>query len=339
MGCAHFFRHFAMKSPIKVAITGAAGQIGYSLLFRIASGSMFGADQPVELHLIEIPPALGALEGVVMELEDCAFPLLAKTVPTADLAEGFRGVNWALLVGSVPRKQGMERADLLGINGKIFVGQGQAIEKNAAGDARVLVVGNPCNTNCLIAMNNAKSVPADRWFAMTRLDENRAKTQLAKRAGVAVERVTNLAVWGNHSPTMYPDFYNARIDGRPATEVIHDSTWLEGEFLKTVQQRGAAIIKARGASSAASAANAIVDTVRSLVTPTAAEDWHSVCICSDGSYGIEKDIICSFPIRSNGKQLEIVQGLPVNEFSRQKIDGTVNELKEERSLVSELIKG
>ncbi len=235
-----------MKSPIKIAVTGAAGQIGYSLLFRIASGAMFGADQPVELHLIEVPQALGALGGVVMELEDCAFPLLRKVVPTADLDEGFRGVNWALLVGSVPRKQGMERADLLGINGKIFVGQGKAIEKHAAGDARVLVVGNPCNTNCLIAMNSARGVPSDRWFAMTRLDENRAKSQLAQRASVEVERVTNLAIWGNHSPTMYPDFYNARIGDRPATEVIHDLGWLEHEFLQTVQQRGSAIIKARG---------------------------------------------------------------------------------------------
>src|SRR4051794_5540262 len=312
-----------MKSPIKVAVTGAAGQIGYSLLFRIASGSMFGHDQPVELHLIEVPQALGALAGVVMELEDCAFPLLAKTVATADLAEGFRGVNWALLVGSVPRKQGMERADLLGINGKIFIGQGKAIERNAAGDARVLVVGNPCNTNCLIAMNNAKGVPADRWFAMTRLDENRAKTQLAKRAGVAVERVTNLAIWGNHSPTMYPDFYNARIDGRPATEVIHDSAWLEGEFLKTVQQRGAAIIKARGASSAASAANAVVDTVRSLVTPTKEGDWFSVAVCSRGEYETEPGLISSFPVRTNDTGWEVAKWVPINEFSRTRIDASL----------------
>src|SRR6201994_2128141 len=211
-----------MKSPVKIAVTGAAGQIGYSLLFRIASGSMFGPDQPVELKLIEIPEAMKALEGVVMELQDCAFPLISKLIPTSDLSEGFRGVNWALLVGSVPRKQGMERKDLLGINGKIFIGQGQAIEKNAAQDVRVLVVGNPCNTNCLIAMNNAKGIPANRWFAMTRLDENRAKMQLALKAGVDVTSVSNLAVWGNHSATMYPDFYNARIDGRHATEVITD---------------------------------------------------------------------------------------------------------------------
>src|SRR5215468_10222749 len=224
-----------MKSPIKVAVTGAAGQIGYSLLFRIASGSMFGPDQPVQLSLIEIPPALGALEGVVMELQDCAFPLLKSITPTADLDEGFRGVNWALLVGSVPRKAGMERKDLLGINGKIFVGQGQAIQKNAASDVRVLVVGNPCNTNCLIAMNNARNIPRDRWFAMTRLDENRAKSQLALRAGVDVTRVTNLAIWGNHSATQYPDFYGARIDGKPALDVIGDEDWLKNTFIPTVQ--------------------------------------------------------------------------------------------------------
>src|SRR6187397_2412297 len=235
-------------SPIRVAVTGAAGQIGYSLLFRIASGSMFGPDQPVILHLVEIEPALPALHGLVMELDDCAFPLLKGVVPTANLDEGFRGVNWALLVGSIPRKAGMERKDLLGINGKIFIGQGQAIERNAAADVRVLVIGNPCNTNCLIAMNNAKGVPADRWFAMTRLDENRAKSQLAKKAGVHVTEVTNLAIWGNHSATQYPDFYNAKIGGKPVTEVISDEAWLQGEFISTVQQRGAAIIKARGSS-------------------------------------------------------------------------------------------
>jgi malate dehydrogenase len=327
-----------MKNPIRVAVTGAAGQIGYSLLFRIASGSMFGPDQPVELHLIEVPGALGTLEGVVMELDDCAFPLLQKIVPTADLAEGFRGVNWALLVGSVPRKAGMERKDLLGINGKIFIGQGQAIEKNAAGDVRVLVVGNPCNTNCLIAMNNARAVPSERWFAMTRLDENRAKSQLARKAGVAVSSVTNLAIWGNHSATQYPDFFNARIGGRAATEAISDQTWLEGEFIQTVQQRGAAIIKARGASSAASAANAVVDTVRSLVTPTAAGDWHSVAVCSQGQYGVEAGLISSFPMRTLADgSLEVVQGVAVNHFSQAKIHATVRELQEERDLVQELI--
>src|SRR5467141_3835297 len=230
-------------TPIRVAVTGAAGQIGYSLLFRIASGAMFGADQPVILHLIEIEPALPALNGVVMELEDCAFPLLKGVVPTANLDEGFRGVNWALLVGSVPRKAGMERKELLGINGKIFTGQGRAIEKNAASDVRVLVVGNPCNTNCLIAMNNGKGVPSDRWFAMTRLDENRAKSRLAAKAGAHVSSVSNLAIWGNHSSTQYPDFYNAKIDGKSATEVIKDEPWLKESFIPIVQQRGAAIIK------------------------------------------------------------------------------------------------
>ncbi len=323
------------KTPIRVAVTGAAGQIGYALLFRIASGAMFGPDQPVILHLIEIEPALPALQGVVMELDDCAFPLLKGIVPTASLDEGFRGVNWALLVGSVPRKQGMERKDLLGINGKIFVGQGQAIEKNAAEDVRVLVVGNPCNTNCLIAMNNAPDVPRDRFFAMTRLDENRAKTQLAKKASVDVTAVTNLAIWGNHSSTMYPDFFNAKIQGRPVPEVIGHREWLEKDFLATVQQRGAAIIKARGASSAASAANAVVDTVRTLITPTPTGDWHSVAICSDGSYQVEKGLISSFPIRSDGQKWEVVQDVPLNDFSRAKIDASVNELKEERSMVSE----
>ena len=323
--------------PLRVAVTGAAGQIGYSLLFRIASGSMFGPGQPVILHLIEVEPALPALAGVVMELDDCAFPLLKSVLATASLDEGFRGVNWALLVGSVPRKQGMERKDLLGINGKIFVGQGKAIEKNAANDVRIHVVGNPCNTNCLIAMHNAKGIPVDRWFAMTRLDENRAKSQLAKKAGVDVTAVTNMAVWGNHSATQYPDFTNARINGRPVPEAIRDETWLKGEFIATVQQRGAAIIKARGASSAASAANAIVDSVGSIINRTAASDWHSVCVVSDGSYGVEKGLISSFPVRSNGQKLEIVQGVSIDDFSRGKIDATVNELKEEKALVADLL--
>src|SRR5216110_1045064 len=326
-----------MTSPIKVTVTGAAGQIGYSLVFRIASGAMFGPEQPVALSLIEIPNALGALGGVVMELHDCAFPLLKSITPTADLDEGFRDVNWALLVGSVPRKAGMERKDLLGINGKIFIGQGQAIEKNAAADVRVLVVGNPCNTNCLIAMNNAKEIPRDRWFAMTRLDENRARAQLAHKAGVEIIRVTNMTIWGNHSATQYPDFYNAKIDNRPANEVIGDEQWLKETFISTVQQRGAAVIKARGLSSAGSAANAVVDTVRSLVNDTAANDWHSVAVCSDGSYGVEEGLISSFPVRVRGGKWEIVQGVPINDFSRTKIDASVTELKEEKSLVSELI--
>jgi malate dehydrogenase len=326
-----------MKPPIKVAVTGAAGQIGYALLFRIASGQMFGPDQPLALHLIEIPAALGALDGVVMELQDCAFPLLESIVPTADLNEGFRDINWALLVGSVPRKAGMERKDLLGINGKIFIGQGQAIQKNAASDVRVLVVGNPCNTNCLIAMNNAKEIPSDRWFAMTRLDENRARAQLAHKAGTRITSVTNMAIWGNHSSTQYPDFYNARIDNRPANEVIGDEKWLQETFIATVQQRGAAVLKARGLSSAASAANAIIDTVFSLTNETPGSDWHSVAVCSDGSYDVEKGLISSFPIRVHGGRWEIVQGVPINDFSRKKIDASVAELKEEKSLVSELI--
>ncbi len=326
-----------MSEPINVAVTGAAGQIGYSLLFRIASGAMFGPDQPVKLRLIEIEPGMKALAGVVMELDDCAFPLLHGIEATSDLNVGFDGANWALLVGSVPRKAGMERGDLLGINGKIFTGQGQAIAANAASDVRTLVVGNPCNTNCLIAMNAAPDVPKDRWFAMTRLDENRAKTQLAKKAGVHVTDVTNLAIWGNHSATQYPDFTNAKIGGKPVTEVIDDQAWLEGEFITTVQKRGAAIIEARGASSAASAANAVVDTVASLVTPTASGDWHSVAVCSDGSYGADEGLITSFPITSSGNaDWSIVQDVPVGDFSRTKIDATVGELREERDAVKEM---
>ncbi|HVF71422.1 MAG TPA: malate dehydrogenase [Chthoniobacterales bacterium] len=328
-----------MKSPIRVAITGAAGQIGYALVFRVASGAMFGPDQPVALHLIEIPPAIDALKGVVMELDDCAFPLVKDIVATTDLNEGFRDVNWALLVGSVPRKAGMERKDLLGINGKIFTGQGQAIEKNAAKDVRILVIGNPCNTNCLIAMNNAKSIPRDRWFAMTRLDENRAKAQLAEKAGVDITEVSNVTIWGNHSATQYPDFYNAKIKGESAAKVIGDESWLKETFIPAVQQRGAAIIKARGSSSAGSAANAIVDTVRSLTTDTASGDWHSVAVCSDASYGVEEGLICSFPVRTNGGNWEIVKDVPLNEFSKTKFDASVTELKEEKSMVSELIGG
>jgi len=327
-----------MSQPIRVAVTGAAGQIGYSLLFRIANGEMFGPDQPVSLQLIEIEPALKALEGVVMELDDCAFPLLQGIEATADLNEGFSGVNWALLVGSVPRKAGMERKDLLGINGEIFVGQGKAIAGNAASDVRTLVVGNPCNTNCLIAMNSAPDVPRDRWFAMTRLDENRAKTQLAAKAGAHVSEVSNLAIWGNHSATQYPDFTNARIGGQPVMERIPDTEWLEGEFITTVQRRGAAIIEARGSSSAASAANAVVDTVKSLTTATPEGDWHSVAVCSDGSYGADEGLISSFPVSSDGSGgWRIVDGVPVNDFSRGKIDATLAELREERDAVGHLI--
>ena len=325
------------KEPIRVTVTGAAGQIGYSLLFRIASGELFGPDQPVALNLLEIEPAMKALEGVVMELDDCAFSLLQDVRPTCDLDEGFGEANWALLVGSVPRKAGMERGDLLGINGKIFTGQGQAIQRSAASDVRVLVVGNPCNTNCLIAMNNAPEVPGDRWFAMTRLDQNRAAAQLAAKACAHVSEVTNVTIWGNHSATQYPDYHNARIGGRPAPEVIADETWCREEFIPTVQQRGAAIIQARGSSSAASAANAAIDTVRSLVNPTPEGDWSSVCIASDGSYGTQEGLITSFPIRSDGSGQEIVQGVPVNDFAREKIDASVAELAEERALVVDLL--
>lgn len=328
-----------MSTPIRVAVTGAAGQIGYSLLFRIASGAMFGPNQPVILHLIEIPDekAMNALQGVCMELDDCAFPLLKGIVPTSDLDEGFRGVNWALLVGAVPRKQGMERKDLLGINGKIFTSQGRAIAKNAASDVRVLVVGNPCNTNALIAKANAKGVPETQFFAMTMLDENRAKTQLAKKAGVDVTAVTNMAIWGNHSATMYPDFFNARIGTRPVPDVIGHREWLEKDFITTVQQRGAAIIKARGLSSAASAANAVVDTVRNLTTPTRPGDWFSVAVSSPGAYGIEKGLIFSYPVRSDGKKWEIVPDVPLNDFSRAKIAATEAELKEEKAMVADLL--
>ena len=327
-----------MKTPITVSVTGAAGQIGYALLFRIASGFVFGPDQPVNLRLIEIEPGLPALQGVIMELDDCAFPLLNEVVGTADLDVGFKDANWCLLVGSVPRKAGMERADLLGINGKIFTGQGQAIARNASSDVRVLVVGNPCNTNALIAMSNATGLPQDRFFAMTRLDENRAKSQLAKKAGVHQSKVTNLCIWGNHSATQYPDFTNAKINGRPVTEVISDIDWLKGEFITTVQQRGAAVIKARGLSSAASAANAALDTVKSLITPTPAGDWYSVAVCSDGSYGIEKGLMASMPIRTlESGQWEVVQGVPIDAFSQGQIDVTINELKEEREAVKGLI--
>ncbi len=326
-----------MKTPITVTVTGAAGQIAYSLLFRIGSGSMFGPEQPVNLRLLEIEPAMNALQGVVMELRDAAFPLINDIVATCDPAEGFKGANWCILVGSVPRKAGMERKDLLGINGKVFVGQGKAIAANAAPDVRVFVVGNPCNTNSLIAKASAAGIPENRFFAMTRLDENRAKSQLADKAGVHVTDVTNLAIWGNHSSTQYPDFTHAKINGKPVTEVITDTEWLQNDFITTVQQRGAAIIKARGASSAASAASAAVDTVRSLVTPTPEGDWYSVAVCSDGSYGIEKGLMFSFPIRTKADgSWEIVQGLNIDAFSKEKIPATEAELKEERDAVREL---
>ncbi|MCA9065310.1 MAG: malate dehydrogenase [Planctomycetaceae bacterium] len=328
-----------MTSPVRVAVTGAAGQIGYSLIFRIASGQVFGPDQPVILHLVEVPPVMKALDGVEMELDDCAFPTLAGVVKADSdhLEDGFRDCNWVLCVGSVPRKAGMERGDLIRINGPIFTNTGRAIAAAAAPDVRVLVVGNPCNTNCLIAMNNAPGVPNDRWFAMTMLDQNRAVSQLAKKAGRPVAAVTNVGIWGNHSATQYPDFYHARIDGKPATDVINDEAWLQGDFISTVQKRGAAVIAARGASSAASAANAVIDTVKGVITPTPAGSCFSAAICSDGSYGVDAGLISGFPLVSDGKTVSIVQGEVHNEFAQSRIDITINELREERDTVKDLL--
>ena len=327
----------ATSQPVHVTVTGAAGQIGYALLFRIASGQLLGPDQPVVLRLLEIEPAMKALEGVVMELGDCAFPLLADIESTTDLATGFDGTSWALLVGSIPRKAGMERKDLLRINGGIFKPQGRAIAENAAPDIRVLVVGNPCNTNCLIARSNAPEIPADRWFAMTRLDENRSKSQLAKRAGVPVEHVTNMAIWGNHSATQYPDFENAFVGGRPAPEVIGDMAWLQGEFITTVQKRGAAIIDARGLSSAASAANAAIDSVVSASSATSAGDWTSVAVVSRGEYGVPEGLQFGFPVRSDGSSWEVVEGLEHSAFAAERIRLTTEELLAEKAEVAELL--
>ena len=326
----------ASRPPIRVAVTGAAGNIGYAAIFRIASGAVFGPDQPVALNLIEVGPGLNALAGVVMELQDCAFPLLADVVATGDLDVGFKDADWCLLIGAVPRKDGMERKDLLGINGKIFVGQGQAIARSARKTAKVLVVGNPCNTNALIALRSAASLPSENFFAMTRLDENRAKSQLAGKAGVHSSQVTNVAIWGNHSSTQYPDFTNALIGGQPAPQVITDHAWLRETFVSDVQKRGAAVIKARGASSAASAANAALDTLRSLHVPTPAGQWHSVAVLSKGDYGVQKGIMFGYPIRTRADGTwEIVQGLPLDAFSREKIAITEKELLEERAMASE----
>lgn len=329
-----------MTQPIRVAVTGAAGQIGYSLIFRIAAGDVFGRSQPVILHLIEIPPAMGGLEGIHMELEDCAFPTLAGVVKADSdhLEQAFKDVNYVVCVGSIPRKQGMERADLIRINGPIFTSTGRAIESAANSDVRVLVVGNPCNTNCLIAMNNAPSVPCDRWYAMTRLDENRAVSQLAIKAGRPVSSISGLAIWGNHSATQYPDFYHTKIDSKPAVQVIGDESWLKTEFLAMVQQRGAAVIKARGASSAASAANAIIDSLRSIALPTLAGGCFSAAVCSDGSYGVDTGIISSFPLTSDGKKWSIVQGIEHNEFAQAKLQATVAELRDEAKTVADLLK-
>ncbi len=323
------------NTPIRVAVTGAAGNIGYALLFRIASGQMFGPNQPVALNLIEIEPGMDALRGVTMELDDCAFPLLTEIVQTSDLATGFKDCDWALLVGSVPRKAGMERADLLGINGKIFVGQGQAISDHAKPSCRVLVVGNPCNTNCLIAMNSAPNIPNEQFFAMTRLDENRALTQLAQKAGVPVSEVSELCVWGNHSPTMFPDFYNARIGRQKLTSVITDESWLKDTFVPTVGQRGKAIIEARGASSAASAANAVVDTVRDLDNPTRG-GFHSVCVVSKGEYGTPEGLITSMPITVDAVgNWRVVSGVSLNDYAKEKIAASNAELAEERKIAFE----
>ncbi|MBI4568141.1 MAG: malate dehydrogenase [Planctomycetes bacterium] len=326
-----------MKAPIRVTVTGAAGQIGYSLLFRLVTGEVFGPDQPVILQMLEIKEVLDRLKGTVMELDDCAFPLLAGTVATADLEEAFNGANWALLVGSVPRKQGMERKDLIRVNGPIFTGQGKAIAKVAAKDARVLVVGNPCNTNCLIARRSAPSIPDDRWFAMTALDHNRARAQLAIKAGVPVAAVTNMTIWGNHSTTQYPDFANARVRGEPVTQVITDEAWLKTTFLTTVQKRGAAVIDARGASSAASAANAAIDHLRNVLRPTAPGDWFSAAVVSDGSYDVPKGLVFSYPITSDGRFWKIVPGLKHGDFARQKIAATIKELEEEKAAVADLL--
>ncbi|MDI9819577.1 MULTISPECIES: malate dehydrogenase [unclassified Legionella] len=325
-----------MNRRVRVAVTGAAGQIGYALLFRIASGQMFGPHTDVELHLLELEQALPALEGVAMELDDCAFPLLRRIVCTADLNKAMDGVNWALLVGSVPRKQGMERSDLLQINGGIFTKQGQAINDYAADDVQVFVVGNPCNTNCLIAMHNARDVPNDRFYAMTTLDELRARTQLAKKAGVAVTDVSQMTIWGNHSSTQYPDFYNAKIEGLPAASVIKDEVWLKGEFVSTVQQRGAAILKARGASSAASAANAIIQGVNHLVNDTPANESFSMCLSSQGEYGVDEGLVFSFPCYRVHDEIQVVEGLKFNEYGQEKFDKTLDELRQERDTVKAL---
>jgi len=327
-----------MSKHVRVAVTGAAGQIGYALLFRLASGQVFGPDTSLSLNLIELPQAMNALKGVAMELDDCAFPLVTDIVQTSDVNEGFRDVNWAILVGSVPRKAGMERSDLLTINGGIFTVQGKAINDYAARDVRILVVGNPCNTNALIAMNSAPDLPHNRFFAMTRLDQNRAMTQLAQKAKRPVSEVSNLAIWGNHSSTQYPDFFNARIGGKPAAEVIGDEAWLKGEFLTTIQKRGAAIIEARGLSSAASAANAAIDTIIALTHPTPSGAWHSVAVCSNGEYGTPDGLMIGFPVRTlSDGTWEVVQGIEHNEWGAGKFMASVNELAEERDAVSSLL--
>ena len=323
-------------SPVKVAVTGAAGQIGYAILFRIASGQLLGPETPVHLSLLEIPAAVKAAEGTAMELDDCAFPLLAGVDIYDDPTQAFDGVNVALLVGARPRSKGMERSDLLSANGGIFKPQGEALNQHAASDIRVLVVGNPANTNCLIAQSNAPDIPRERFTAMMRLDHNRAIAQIAAKTGTQVSDITNMTIWGNHSATQYPDVFHATVQGRAAAEVVNDQAWIENHFIPTVQKRGAAIIEARGASSAASAANAAIDHVRDWVLGSPAGDWVSMAVPSDGSYGIEAGVFCGHPCTCSDGTYEIVQGLEIDEFSRSRIDATVNELKEEREAVTAL---
>ena len=325
------------RAPIQVTITGPAGQIGYSLVFRIAHGDMFGPDQPLVLRLLEVEPAMKALEGVAMELDDCAFPLLAGMQLTSKPEEAFEGANWVLLVGAAPRKQGMERSDLLSVNGGIFSAQGKAIAKKAASDVRILVVGNPANTNAYIARMNAPEVAAERWFGMMRLDENRGRIALAQKGKVPVAAVSNLAVWGNHSTTQYPDAHNARIAGLPVEEVIKDHGWLRGKFVETVQKRGAAVIEARGASSAASAANAVIDTVQSIRTPTPWGDWHSVAVVSHGEYGVPEGLQFGFPVRSDGEHWEVVPDLQHDDDGWKRIRVTTQELLQEQDMVKSLV--
>ena len=327
-----------MADLIRVAVTGAAGQVAYAMLGRLASGEVFGPNKKVVLQLLEISQALPALEGVAMELDDCSFATLQDIIVTDDPDKAFKDCNWALLVGSFPRKQGMERKDLLGINGKIFVGQGKALAAQAASDVRILVVGNPCNTNCLVGYHNGRKIPAERWTAMTRLDHNRARTALAKKAGAANEEVTQVTIWGNHSNTQYADFTNAKIKGRPATEVIKDRNWLENVFVPQCQNRGAAVIKARGSSSALSAANGALDHLKSLLHPTPANDWLSAAVISKGQYGVPPGLVFSYPCRSDGKgNLTVVEGLKLDAFGQEKFQKTLTELKEEREAVKDLL--
>jgi malate dehydrogenase len=325
------------KVPIQVTVTGAAGQIGYALVFRIAAGDMFGADQPIVMRMLEVEPAMKALEGVAMELDDCAFPMLIGMELTSKPDEAFNGTNFVLLVGAAPRKQGMERSDLLSVNGGIFGPQGKAIAQRAASDVRILVVGNPCNTNCYIARMNAPDIPAERWFAMTRLDENRARIQLARKAQVPVAAISNVGVWGNHSTTQYPDAANARIAGLPVFEVISDHGWLKGKFVEIVQKRGAAVIEARGASSAASAANAVVDSVISIRTPTPWGDWHSLAVVSHGEYSVPEGLQFGFPVRSDGAHWEVVPDLQHDDDAWKRIRVTTQELLQEQEMVKGLI--